>query len=174
MTISTERRELLEKLQQNRERLLEIVAQIPEEDLVRPHKPGDRSPEGQLLHLAQTEWGYVERWACRARDEEEPDVGQASLAEGRSPSDAPLYEEANEMPLSELLDRLEAARQNTLRFIEETRDNQLARIARNTPFGDLTVYQLLKSLYRHDEMHHDEILGKESRYVVETVDGRRL
>jgi hypothetical protein len=171
MTISTQRQELLEKLETNRKHLLEIVSQIPERQLTRPQKPGDRSPKGQLLHLSETEWSYVERWARRARDEDAPDV---SAPAREDPSRAALYDEANDIPLSELLERLQKARQNTIKFLEETSDEQFPRVARNTPFGNMTVAQFLRSLYRHDEMHFDEILGKESRYVVTTSDGRRL
>jgi hypothetical protein len=74
----------------------------------------------------------------------------------------------------ELLARLEAARAVTWRFIAETADGEFDLPARNTPFGDLTVHQLLKSLYRHDQMHLDEMLGRESDYHITTLDGRRL
>lgn len=174
MDNSPMRQDLLERLEANRKRLLEIVAEMSEEQLVWPHKPGDRSPKGQLLHVAETELSYVERWARRARDEDRPDVGVDRQAARQASAEAPLYDEANALSLAELLSRLEKSRENTLKFLQETPDDQFPRVARNTPFGDMTVWQLLKSLYRHDEMHWDEILGRTSRYVVETADGRRL
>ena len=179
MTMSAERRELLEKLEGKRAQLLEIVAQMSEDTLTRPRKPGDRSPKGQLLHMAEAEWHYVEGWARRARDEDAPDLGASNEPapfqdpEGQEDS-APLYDEADDLSLSELLTRLDKARQNTLQFIQETRDDQFPRQGRNSPFGDLSVIQFLKSLYRHDEMHYDEVQGKESRYTVTTRDGQRL
>ena len=167
-----DRRDLIEKPEENRKALLEIVATLDEKQAETPQKVGDRSPKGQLLHLAESEHHYVWTWARRSRDEDSPDL--KGLPDPGATGEAPLFDEANEIPLAELLQRLERERQLTYRFIAETADSEMERTGLNTPFGDLSVHQFLKSLYRHDRMHQDEVLGRESTYVVTTQDGRRL
>ncbi|MBM2826513.1 MAG: DinB family protein [Dehalococcoidia bacterium] len=170
MITPKDRRDLIEKLTANRKAFLELAKSLSEPQLVTPHKEGDRFPKGMLLHAAEAERSYVDRWARRARDEDSPDLNSRSEA----PGEAALYNEAESMSREELLQRLNDARENTLKFIAETSDEEFDRVGRNTPFGDLSVHQFLKSLYRHDQMHIDEIQGKESAYVVTTTDGRRL
>ncbi len=167
-----DRRDLVEKLEENRQALLEVVATLDEKQAETPQKAGDRSPKGQLLHLAEAEHHYVWEWARRSRDEDSPDL--AGLPDPGATGEAPLFDHANEIPLAQLLERMEQERQLTVRFIAETADSEMERAGRNTPFGELSVHQFLKSLYRHDRMHQDEVLGRESTYVVTTQEGRRL
>ena len=167
-----DRRDLIEKLEENRKGLLEVVATLSEEQAETPQKAGDRSPKGQLMHLAEAEHHYVWTWALRSRDEDSPDL--AGLPDPGATGEAPLFDHANALSLTELLAKLEHERQLTYRFIAETADSEMERTGRGTPFGDLSVHQFLKSLYRHDRMHQDEVLGRESSYVVTTQDGRRL
>lgn len=171
MNTPQQRRELIAKLKEHRKALMEEVAKHSEKEMEGRHKEGDRTFKAMLDHLASAEWHYVNNWAKRARDEDEPDVGRPSTG---STGEAPLFEEANKMTVAELVAQMKAARENTLRFIAETSDSEFDRKALNTPFGDLTVYQFLKSLYRHDQMHVDEIRGEESQYVIITRDGRRM
>ncbi|MBI2861963.1 MAG: DinB family protein [Chloroflexi bacterium] len=166
---SRDRRDLLLKLDEERQRLIELVKNLSEEDLKRPRKPADRSPKSQLAHLVDTERIYVERLARRARDEEQPD-----LAGVLTPEEPGMFEEADRLSRDELLEQLAQARQDTIRFIAETAEGEFDRIGRNTAFGDLTVLQFLKSLYRHDRMHFDEISGSEPTYIVRTRDGLQL
>src|SRR5713101_4461948 len=169
MVTPEERRDLTSKLEANRQKLMELVTELNDDNLKSPKKDGDRSPKGMLMHLAQTEHSYVFNWAKRARDEDKPD-----LKTGGSGGEAPLFNEANPLSVDELISSLERARLATLGFIAETADAEFERVGRNTPFGDLSVHQFLKSLYRHDQMHIDEIAGVESAYEVRTTDGRRL
>ena len=166
-----DRRDLIEKLEENRQALLEVVATLDEKQAETPQKAGDRSPKGQLLHLAEAEHHYVWEWARRSRDEDSPEL---SGSDPGATGEAPLFDHANEIPLAQLLERLEHERRLTYRFVAETADSEMERAGRNTPFGELSVHQFLKSLYRHDRMHQDEVLGRESTYVVTTQEGRRL
>ena len=163
-----DRRDLIEKLEENRQALLEVVATLDEKQAETPQKAGDRSPKGQLLHLAEAEHHYVWEWARRSRDEDSPDL---SGSDPGATGEAPLFDHANEIPLAQLLERLEHERRLTYRFVAETADSEMERAGRNTPFGELSVHQFLKSLYRHDRMHQDEVLGRESTYVVTTQEG---
>ncbi len=171
MTTSAERRELISKLEANRQKLMELARELDDDKLKSPNKEGDRSPKGMLMHLAQTEHSYVFNWAKRARDENSPDLKREG---GEGGGEAPLFNEANPVTVDELISSLEKSRLATLRFVAETSDEEFERVGRNTPFGDLTVHQFLKSLYRHDQMHIDEIIGVDSAYEVRTTDGRRL
>ena len=171
MATSSERRELISKLDANRQKLMELAKGLDDDKLKSPNKEGDRSPKGMLMHLAQAERSYVFSWAKRARDENSPDLKRDGAV---GDSEAPLFNEANPVSVEELISSLEKARIATLRFIAETGDEEFERVGRNTPFGDLTVHQFLKSLYRHDQMHIDEMIGMDSAYEVRTTDGRRL
>lgn len=170
MVTAVERRELVSKLEDNRQKLIELARGIDDDRLTSPKQEGDRSPKGMLMHLAQAEHNYVFNWAKRARDEDSPDLKRDRVGDG----EAALFNEANPVSVDELISSLERSRIDTLRFIAETSDDEFERVGRNTPFGDLTVHQFLKSLYRHDQMHIDEITGVESAYEVRTTDGRRL
>ncbi|MBI2888074.1 MAG: DinB family protein [Chloroflexi bacterium] len=165
-----DRRDLVAKLESHRDALFRQAESLPVERLTSAWKEGDRTPMGMLLHVISAERRYRDDWARRARDEDAPDLRQGGEAQGG----APLFEEANQMSREELVQRLKQERLLTLRFIAETGDTEFDRKGRNTPFGDLTIHQLLKSLYRHDQMHIDEMAGQPSRYVVTTQDGRRL
>lgn len=171
MITPQERRELIAKLEEHRKALLEEVSKRNDKEMQGRHKEGDRTFKAMLAHVASTEWSYVNNWARRARDEGEPDVGWPSTGGGGGD---PMFEEATKVDVAELLSQMQAARENTLRFTAETADGEFDRKALNSPFGDLTVYQFLKSLYRHDQMHLDEIRGQESQYVVVTRSGQRL
>jgi hypothetical protein len=170
MIRADERRDLVKKLDAARAELLGSLDQLPEQQLTTPWKEGDRTPKGQLLHLIVTEQMYRDSWARRARDENEPNLTPESMNQVVTS----MFQEGNQLAVAELLQRLEAERQQTLRFIAETADEELERKGLNTPFGDMTVIQFMRSLYRHDLMHVDELTQQESRYNVVTKDGRKL
>ena len=50
---------------------------------------------------------------------------------------------------------------------------QFDRTARQQTFGELSVLQWLRSYYRHDRMHHAQILGEESDYQPRYATGQR-
>lgn len=166
-----ERRDLVAKLEEHRVKLMEIVATLDDEAGNTPLKLGDRSPKGQLLHVVEMERHYVWDWAGRARDEDSPDFSRRGSS---TTEEAPSVDPANVLTVAELVERLNQQRDLTYRFIAGTSDEEMERVGRNTPFGDLTVHQFLKSVYRHDQMHQDEVLGQESSYVVVNQEGRRL
>ena len=163
MSTKEERRELVAKLVAQREALFQEVDNMPAHRLTTAWKEGDRTPMGMLHHVISAERMYRDDWTRRARDEDEPDLRPQEWGGGGG--GAPLFEEANQMSKDELVQRLKEERMKTLQFIAETSDAEFDRKGRNLPFGDLTVNQLLKSLYRHDQMHIDEMAGRESRFV---------
>ena len=172
MVSAAERRDMLRKLEENRNQLLELARSLTPEQAEGRKQEEDRTPKGMLLHVAEAEHHYVWNWAARARDEAEPDFGLPRIGTGGGVGG--LFDEANDWDVDLLTARMREMRESTLRFIAETSDDEFDRVGRNSPFGDLTVYQFVKSLYRHDRMHIDEISGREQTYVIKTADGGQL
>ena len=50
---------------------------------------------------------------------------------------------------------------------------QFDRTARTEIFGELTVLQWLRSYYRHDRMHHAQMLGEVSDYQPQYAPGQQ-
>ena len=163
-----ERRDMVAKLAEHRRVLLDIVDTHDDAWFGQRAKEGDRTRKGMLKHLSETEHSYVWVWGKRARDEDNPDLRAGDTIRG-----APLFEEALQMSLSELRQKLDAQRVKTLEFIAETGDAEMERPIHGTAFGTLTVKQCIKSMYRHDQMHIDEMLGKPQTYDIRTRDGKR-
>ncbi|MSQ33116.1 MAG: DinB family protein [Dehalococcoidia bacterium] len=163
-----ERRDMVAKLAQHREALLAIVHDHDDAWFTKRAKEGDRTRKGMLKHLCGAEHSYIQVWARRARDEDNPD-----LRLGGTLGRVPLFDEAVQMTLAELSQQLHDQRVKTLEFIAETGDGEMERPIHGTAFGTLTVKQCVKSMYRHDQMHIDEMLGKAQTYDIRTQDGKR-
>src|SRR3712207_8960318 len=87
------------------------------------------------------------------------------------PVDIPL-ERAPEHSVAELTGALEHERERTLAFIRSLRPEDFDRTARQPMFGELTVLQWLRSFYRHDRMHADQMAGRDPEYKPRFVGGR--
>ena len=163
-------RELVDKMTEERDKLLAQIEALSEEEAERA--PADAEGEAQwsakeqCAHLAEMETGY-RAWVERALAEENPDV---SGVRG-DPVAVPL-EGANEHPLPELVAELRGQREQTLAFIERLRPEDYDRTASQPMFGTLTVLQWLRSYYRHDRMHQAQIAGREPTYKPRFVRGR--
>jgi len=173
MASKSERRDLVAKLEGNRNELLELARSLTPERADSRKQEGDRTPKGMLLHVAEAEHHYVWDWAARARDEDEPDFALPRIGTGGRGVGA-LFDQSGDWDMPGLTSRMREVRESTLRFIAETVDTEFERVGRNSPFGDLTVHQFLKSLYRHDRMHIDEMHGRDQTYIIKTADGGQL
>ena len=171
MFTKKDRRELVSKLEEHKNSLLEVISGMNHENADKPWKESDRSPKGQLLHLVEAEHLYVTLWAKRSRDEDSPDL---SIASSDLSNEAISGEDPLKSTLEELTIMLSEQRRSTYKFIAETSDDEMELLGMNTPFGNLSIHQFLKSLYKHDQMHQDEINGTESSYIVTNQDGKRL
>ncbi|HLZ69051.1 MAG TPA: DinB family protein [Dehalococcoidia bacterium] len=154
--------ELLTKMAEERGRLVEQVRGIGEEDAhaVPVGKTGEEewTIKEQLAHLCEMELGY-DMWVEAALGEENPNV--SGLAAPRS---AIPIEEANGHAVAELLEVMAGEREDTLKLIHGLSLEQFDRRATHPMFGTLTVMQWLRSFYRHDRMHADQIAGREPEY----------
>ena len=80
--------------------------------------------------------------------------------------------EAGRHTVPELTGQLRAERATTLRLIESLTPEQFERTASQPMFGRLTVMQWLRSYYRHDRMHYDQVRGVEPEYKPRFAGGK--
>ena len=162
--------ELLRKLGEERDRLLGQAEALSEEAAGRV--PIDSQGEAQwtakeqFSHLAQMETTY-RAWVEKALQEEKPDL---TTVRG-DPVSIPL-EEANRCSVTEHLAELRRQREVTCRLIQGLEVQQFDRVATHPLFGTLTVMQWLRSYYRHDRMHIDQLAGREPSYKPRFAGGR--
>lgn len=162
--------ELLDKMTAEREALLAQVEALSDEEasFAPPDAEGEAqwSPKQQLAHLAEMETTY-RAWVERALVEDAPDVGRVV---GERPAIG--LEQAPEHDVAALVRQLREQRDITLRLIRSLRPEQFERTASQPMFGSLTVMQWLRSYYRHDRMHRDQIAGREPEYKPRFVGGK--
>ncbi len=162
--------ELLTKMAVERARLLALVESLSEEEAERT--PVDAEGEAQwsvkqqLAHLAEMETAY-RAWVERALEEDGADVSRVRGA----PPAIPL-ERAHAHSVAEHVAELRRQRERTLALIAAMRLEDFDRTATQPMFGTLTVLQWLRSYYRHDRMHIDQISGREPEYRPRFVGGR--
>jgi hypothetical protein len=155
-------KELISKMAIERDGLLSLMESLPDQDASAQPEDGEGeaqwSVKQQAAHLAEMETAY-RAWVGLALARQNPDVTRVR----GEPVGIPI-ERANEHPISELISQLRHQRGKTLSMIESLRPSDYERTATQTMFGTLTVLQWLRSFYRHDRMHQDQIAGRESSY----------
>lgn len=168
MAFEDERRTLIQRLEAERATLIETLGPIDDAAAARP-APGDEwSVKQQLAHLATAERLYAE-CVRRAIAQDGADTGPLWPA-SQEPTD---FAEARQRPLADLLADAAAARQETIALVASLSEGHWDHRGANTPFGDLTVGQFLRSLYRHDRMHIDQISGREPSFKPRVSDPNR-
>jgi len=145
-------RDLIEKMEQERERLLALISTLTERAASVPPKSGEWTAKEQLSHLAEMESAY-RAWVERALAEDNPNVAGTR----GEPVPIPL-EEANNHPVAQHLVAMQEQRRQTLALISQLKPEEYERTATHPLFGTLTVLQWLRSFYRHDRMHIDQIV----------------
>jgi hypothetical protein len=148
--------ELLEKIESQRGELVGQLRQMTEEEAGRRPSERDWSAKEQVAHLATYERLFLE-WALAVRDKPGSQVG---LIEGNPEA----YPEAQASSLDDVLLGLAAARSDTLAAIEGLTTEELQRKGQHLVFGEMSVLQMLRALYRHDRMHMDQIAGREPSF----------
>jgi hypothetical protein len=161
--------ELHRKLREERDRLLAQAEALSEEAAERipvdAQGQAQWTAKEQLSHLTEMETTY-RAWVEKALREENPD-----LAPVRGEPVAIPLEEANRHPVAEHVAELRRQREVTRRLIEGLTPEHLERVATHPLFGTLTVMQWLRSYYRHDRMHIDQLAGREPSYRPRFLDG---
>jgi hypothetical protein len=161
--------ELLDKMASERDALLAEAAAIPDAAASRPVPDAEGeaqwSVKEQLAHLAEMETNY-RAWVQRALEEDGADL---SRVRGERP--AIRLTEAGGSSVEELIAQLRGERARTLTLIASMTPAQFERRASQPMFGSLTVMQWLRSYYRHDRMHRDQIAGRDPAYKPKFVGG---
>jgi hypothetical protein len=162
-------RELLDKMTEQREALLAEAAGFTDE--AASFAPPDGEGEGQwsvkqqLAHLAEMETAY-RAWVQRALEADDPDVSDV-----RPERPEIRLEHAPDKSVADLTAQLRDQRAITLSLIEGMTEDQFERTASQPMFGRLTVIQWLRSYYRHDRMHRDQMAGRDPEYKPKFVGG---
>jgi hypothetical protein len=170
MATEAQIRELTDKMNDERARFLDQVRTIGDEDAARrpEGKTGEEewSVKEQLAHLWEMERNYI-AWVRRALEEDD-----ANVAGVRGEATAIPIERANAHTVDELVQALMDERERTNTFIASLTPEQFDRRASQPMFGSLTVMQWLRSFYRHDRMHTDQVAGRDPEYKPRFVSGR--
>ena len=165
--------DLFAKLTRERDGLLAAVRDIDEAEAStgKPDADGEAgwSVKQQLAHLAQMDRSY-RSWIRRAIAEDRPDVSDGRTA--IEPLAHPM-ERAADATVDQLVQQMNEERAETLELARGFGPEQFDRTARQQTFGELSVLQWLRSYYRHDRMHHAQILGEESDYQPRYASGQR-
>ncbi len=162
--------ELLDKMAEQRAALLAQAEALSEAEA--EQAPADAEGEAQwsakeqLAHLAEMETAY-RAWVERALAEDDPDVSRVR----GEPVAIPLTQ-ANAHLVAELTTQLRDQRARTLGLIASMAPEHFDRTASQPMFGRLTVMQWLRSYYRHDRMHRDQMAGRDPDYKPRFVGGR--
>lgn len=151
-------KELKEKMALERGKLLAILESLSGEEADTPAKPGEWNAKQQMSHLCEMEAAY-RAWVEKALEE---DGARLDGIVGE-PVAIPL-ERANRHSASEHVAEMRRQRENTMAVMERMRPEDYDRKATSQIFGTLTVLQWLRSYYRHDRMHYDQVRGEEPSY----------
>jgi uncharacterized damage-inducible protein DinB len=149
--------ELVDKLESHRRELVTQVQNMGEEQAGRRPSEQEWSAGEQLAHLAAFERLWLQ-WAMQVRDQPGCEVGPP-------PPNPPGYDEASTRPVADLLGELASARSDTLAAINGLTEEELGRKGKHLLFGEMSVLQMLRSLYRHERMHIDQMAGRETSFT---------
>ena len=151
-------RQLREKMALERENLLSVLEGLSEEQASAPAQGEEWSAKQQMSHLCEMEAAY-RAWVEKALEED----GASLDGVGGEPVAIPL-ERAQLHPVPEHVAEMRRQRQKTLAVMERIPPEDYDRKATSAVFGTLTVMQWLRSYYRHDRMHYDQVRGEEPAY----------
>jgi len=150
--------DLIEKMGAERQKLLAALESLSEAEASSSLVPGEWTTKQQMSHLCEMETAY-RAWVERALEEDGANV------EGvRGERVAIPLEDADAHAAAEHTAEMRRQREKTLALINSMRPDDFDRRASNSLFGSLTVMQWLRSYYRHDRMHVDQISGREPEY----------
>jgi len=168
--LPTALRECLEKLRQERRALLDLVQRLDDEEASH-HPHGEWSVKQQLAHLGLAEQAWLE-WALFVREHPGEPFGQ----EDPQQQPFPPPEDADRYPLRHWITHLKAVRWATLHRLRSAglTEEDLRKTGRHRAFGEMSVLQCLRALYRHDRMHRDQIQGRPPSFVPGARSGQHL
>jgi len=150
---------LIAKLNEERAKLLATVAGLSETEVTRPlpTSEGGWSVKDILAHVAISEAANL-AFAKRLVAEDNP----VQIPPDKGPFDLDRWNNSQvrrrqQLTWAQVQADLAAAHQETLAFVAGLEEAQFDRRGVQAVFGEMTLGQLLKILYRHDRMHREEI-----------------
>jgi hypothetical protein len=159
--------ELKQKMTEERDRLLAVLERLDDGEAAKPTTgEGEWSAKQQMAHLCEMETAY-RAWVAKALQE---DGASVDGVRGEPPA-IPL-EKAQEHSVGQLVGEMRRQREKTFVLIDSLRPEDFERTAWQKMFGALTVMQWLRSYYRHDRMHYDQVRGVEPDYKPRYVGGK--
>ena len=157
--------ELTEKMNREREKLLAALEGLSDEEAARSPREGEWNAKQQMSHLCEMETAY-RAWVERALEEDGANVDGV-----RGERVAIPLEEADRRTVAEHVAEMRRQREKTMALIASMSPPDFERRASNALFGSLTVMQWLRSYYRHDRMHVDQVSGQEPTYKPQFASG---
>jgi len=157
--------ELTQKMTSEREKLLSALESLSEGEASQSPKEGEWTAKQQMSHLCEMETAY-RAWVEHALEEDGANVDGVRGERAGIP-----HEEAGEHTVSEHTAEMRRQREKTIALIASIRAEDFERRATNALFGSLTVMQWLRSYYRHDRMHVDQVSGQEPSYKPKFASG---
>jgi hypothetical protein len=158
--------DLKEKMALERGKLLAILESLSGEEADTPAKPDEWNAKQQMSHLCEMEAAY-RAWVEKALEEDDARLDGIT----GEPVTIPL-ERANGHSVSGHVAEMRQQREKTLAVMERMRPEDYDRKATSQIFGTLTLLQWLRSYYRHDRMHYDQLCGEEPSYKPRFRDGQ--
>jgi len=150
--------ELTKKMTAERAVLLAALESLSEDEASGSPKDGEWTTKQQMSHLCEMESAY-RAWVERALEEDGANVDGI-----RGERVAIPLEDAGVHSVSEHTAEMRRQRERTMALIASIPAEDFERRASNSLFGSLTVMQWLRSYYRHDRMHVDQVSGREPEY----------
>jgi len=158
MADASQIKELTAKMAEERGKLLGELEVLTEERASTQPTPGEWNQKQQMSHLCEMEAAY-RAWVKRGLEEDGADVDGVR---GEQPT-IPL-EQAGDHSVADHIAEMLRQRELTVRVIDSMKPEDFDRTAKNSIFGSLTLMQWLRSYYRHDRMHLDQVRGEEPTY----------
>jgi DinB superfamily len=165
MAEATQIEELAQKMAAQRQKLLVALESLSEDEASHSPKEGEWNAKQQMSHLCEMESAY-RAWVERALEEDGADVDGI-----RGERVAIPLEDANLYTVIEHTAEMRRQREMTMVVIAGMSPGDFDRRATNALFGSLTVMQWLRSYYRHDRMHVDQMSGQEPAYKPQFAGG---
>lgn len=150
--------ELTQKMAEQRGKLLAALEAMDETALQASPVEGEWNGKQQMSHLCEMESAY-RAWVERAIEQNGANVDGIF---GKPP--AIRLEDANSCSGDQHIAEMRRQRAETMRLIETLTPDDYERTATSKIFGTLTVMQWLRSYYRHDRMHVDQLSGRDPEY----------
>ena len=150
--------ELVDKMAEERGKLLGELETMTEERASTPPKPSEWNQKQQMAHLCEMESAY-RAWVERGLEEDGADVDGV-----RGDAPAIPLEHAGDHTVADHIAEMRRQRELTMSLISSMTPADFDRTAKNSIFGTLTLMQWLRSYYRHDRMHYDQVRGEEPSY----------